>query len=275
MSAHEAIHPAPRTALAALLCVLAGAPALAQETLVRNDCTADGSFVNVCPCFAAGEEAAVWLTSPCDGSIVQVQILWRSALQNTPQVLQQAIFLYDGSTFPVPGDVLINADGFDAVFEGPVLTDGFMNTFLWLDEQQKVPLSVPVEEGDKFVVSLLFGESNEGDSSAASIASDVHATSPQCPHPQCQPTKNAVKAFGFGWVSSCSLGVSGDWIMRAVVNCAPCAGDIDDNDVVNVSDLLDLIGDWGPCRRCEADLDGNGTVNVTDLLALITNWGPC
>lgn len=53
-------------------------------------------------------------------------------------------------------------------------------------------------------------------------------------------------------------------------------GDLDGNGVVNVFDLLMLLGNWGNCiegEPCPADLDGNGSVNVFDLLMLLGNWG--
>ncbi len=59
-----------------------------------------------------------------------------------------------------------------------------------------------------------------------------------------------------------------------------CPADIaGENGVVDVNDLLMLIGDWGAADS-PADItgpDGNpdGTVNVADLLELIANWGPC
>ena len=51
--------------------------------------------------------------------------------------------------------------------------------------------------------------------------------------------------------------------------------------VVNVDDLLAVIGSWGACPnpcppRCPADIAGTQcTVNVDDLLAVISVWGPC
>ncbi|MHC4521082.1 MAG: FG-GAP repeat protein [Planctomycetota bacterium] len=55
-----------------------------------------------------------------------------------------------------------------------------------------------------------------------------------------------------------------------------CAADIDQNGVVNVSDFLILLGQWGPCPPvCIADIDGNGVVNVLDFLLLLAYWGPC
>jgi hypothetical protein len=53
-------------------------------------------------------------------------------------------------------------------------------------------------------------------------------------------------------------------------------GDLNGDGVVNVSDLLILLGNWGPCEagsNCPADLNGDGEVNVSDLLILLGNWG--
>ena len=50
--------------------------------------------------------------------------------------------------------------------------------------------------------------------------------------------------------------------------------DLDDSGETDVSDLLILISDWGPCGGCSSDFDENGIVNVTDLLTLIDAWGP-
>ena len=54
---------------------------------------------------------------------------------------------------------------------------------------------------------------------------------------------------------------------------APCVGDLDDSGAVNVTDLLELLAQWG--GPGSADFDDSGTVNVTDLLTLLANWGPC
>lgn len=52
------------------------------------------------------------------------------------------------------------------------------------------------------------------------------------------------------------------------------SGDITGDGLVNVSDLLALLGAWGSCSQCPADLDQSGTVNVTDLMILIAAWKP-
>jgi hypothetical protein len=49
--------------------------------------------------------------------------------------------------------------------------------------------------------------------------------------------------------------------------------DLDCNGTVEVSDLLALIADWGPCDGCRTDLNGDHDVSVEDLLLIINNWG--
>ena len=39
--------------------------------------------------------------------------------------------------------------------------------------------------------------------------------------------------------------------------------------------LLALIGAWGQTGPNPADLNGDRVVNVSDLLTLIGSWGPC
>ena len=57
-------------------------------------------------------------------------------------------------------------------------------------------------------------------------------------------------------------------------------GDINCDGIVNVADLLAVIGAWGPCvnpDNCPADIaplpNGDDVVNVADLLAVISHWG--
>lgn len=49
-------------------------------------------------------------------------------------------------------------------------------------------------------------------------------------------------------------------------------GDVDGDGIVGVTDLLAIIGAWGPCGGCSEDLNNDGFVNVTDLLDVIANW---
>jgi hypothetical protein len=50
-------------------------------------------------------------------------------------------------------------------------------------------------------------------------------------------------------------------------------GDVTGDGIVDVNDLLAVIGAWGPCPvPCPADLNGDGVVDVNDLLMVIGNW---
>ena len=51
-------------------------------------------------------------------------------------------------------------------------------------------------------------------------------------------------------------------------------GDLDGNGLVDVADVIILLGEWGPCAgACVADLDGDGMVGANDLLMMLANWG--
>jgi plastocyanin len=55
----------------------------------------------------------------------------------------------------------------------------------------------------------------------------------------------------------------------------PVPGDLNDDSVVDVLDLLILLSAWGPCKDvedCPADFDGNHAVDTLDLLFLLSNW---
>jgi len=63
--------------------------------------------------------------------------------------------------------------------------------------------------------------------------------------------------------------------MGAIEYHAPhCLGDLNGNSVVNVTDLLIVIDQWG-LTNSPADVNEDGIVDVTDLLIVIGNWGPC
>ncbi len=60
----------------------------------------------------------------------------------------------------------------------------------------------------------------------------------------------------------------------------PCPSDVNHDGSVGVTDLLAVIGTWGPCPGkcppyCAADINHDCSVGVVDLLAVIGAWGPC
>ncbi len=54
----------------------------------------------------------------------------------------------------------------------------------------------------------------------------------------------------------------------------PCPWDLDGRGVGD-SDLQALLDAWGTDPGGPPDFDGDGDVNVADLLELLGNWGPC
>ena len=64
-------------------------------------------------------------------------------------------------------------------------------------------------------------------------------------------------------------------IVEEGVGAVPC--DVDGDHVVDVTDLLSVLGAWGPCPgacppSCPEDLDGDCNVDVTDLLLVLASW---
>ena len=208
--------------------VVAASAAHAAEVTVQNDSLSAGDDGIIQAGFVAGESAASWLTSPCDGTIVAVQVFWRSLFGTTGQTLQDSVTIFNGGAFPTPGAVL-------TLIEGPVMTDSVINEFRFLDENNTIPLSVPVTNGQTFVVSFRFFET-PNPVLGPSVVIDIDG---------CQAGKNTIDASGLGWISSCLLGVTGDWVIRAVVECP--GGPVGPGSVPNGGDapgvplLIDLV----------------------------------
>ncbi len=55
---------------------------------------------------------------------------------------------------------------------------------------------------------------------------------------------------------------------------ADCPEDLNGDGLINVSDLLEVVGAWGEDQSA-ADIDNSGTVDTGDLLAVIAAWGQC
>ncbi|MHC5024790.1 MAG: hypothetical protein ACYTGG_12950, partial [Planctomycetota bacterium] len=65
-----------------------------------------------------------------------------------------------------------------------------------------------------------------------------------------------------------------DGVNLSLLDCGGVIpGDVNGDGVVDILDLLALLGDWGPCPPpCPSDIDGNGVVDIVDLLGLLANW---
>ena len=80
---------------------------------------------------------------------------------------------------------------------------------------------------------------------------------------------NAPSTFDYYCAPHCIHGMTG-----VIYISTPCSADITNDNVVNVSDLLLVIDQWG-ATDSPADLNQDGIVDVSDLLNIISNWGPC
>ncbi|HET8941389.1 MAG TPA: DUF11 domain-containing protein [Rudaea sp.] len=167
----------------------------------------DNSQGSILPGFAANEAAATWLTSSCTGKIVAVDVLWRSLFGGATQSVEKSIDIYDAGIFPDTGNLLLS-------IQGPAMTDGVINEFRYLDEQQTIPISIPVTQGSTYAIAFSFANPPD-QTQGPSIVADTG----------CQQGKNAL--FSDAWYSSCLLGVSGDWVIRAVVDCENVSSNAD------------------------------------------------
>jgi len=70
---------------------------------------------------------------------------------------------------------------------------------------------------------------------------------------------------------------AGAALMLAAEARAACPGDANGDGVVNVTDFLLVLANWGagPFEPPGADTNGDGVVNVTDFLLVLAGWGPC
>jgi uncharacterized repeat protein (TIGR01451 family) len=204
---------AVRTAIALGLTLALAGQAGANEVTIQNDSLADFGTAVIVYGFVAGERAASWLTSPCDGQLVAAQVFWTSPTGTQAAVIGSAIYIYRNGSFPNPGAIA-------AEIAGPVLNDGVLNEWRYLDENNSIPLSVPVTSGETVVVAFEFAEAPAAGQSPSVVRDTDGITA----------NRNALYAdlgTTFAWFNASALGVSGDWVIRAVVNCGAVATNAD------------------------------------------------
>ena len=211
-----------------LAAMFAVGTAWSTEVTVKNDSLMNNSSGVVEAGFASGEIAASWLTSPCAGNIVAVQILWMSASPNGSQVVEDSLDIYRSGSFPVPGALAQNVGA-------PQLTNGVINEYRYVDENSTIPLSVPVTQNETFVVALTFADPPPA--VGPSVVRDTDGV---------QPNRNAIYAdLGGGtfvWFSNSMLGVNGDWVIRAVVDCPVVVQSADVGVTMTASPALYTVG---------------------------------
>jgi hypothetical protein len=263
--------------LAPALAVLSrGAAAQCSDTEARIDSAPDqNAQVNICPCFTPGEVAMTILDVPAGGTplLQEIRIFWKSFIGPQPDTLESAIIVYDmnqsGAADPATFTPLCTEQE-GCILEGPVMQDGGLNAF------DVSPLDIELPPGrfgiglefltDQTIGNPLFIPSVASDNDGHNNAGGV--------------VRNWVLVNGVSWQSSQALGVSGDWIIRAVVQtcAASCPWDIapgGGDGTVGINDFLSLLAVWGTDPGGPPDFDGSGAVDVVDFLELLTHWGPC
>lgn len=213
----------------ALAAVLACADVGAVETTVKNDSLGNNDPGAIVWGFVGGEAAASWLTSPCNGNLRAVQVFWRSPSGGSAFEIHDSVSIYRAGTFPTPGSEA-------AVILGPVLNDGVLNEWRYLDENNTIPLNVALTSGEVFVVSFkFFTEPLAG--SGPSLVRDADGI---------QANRNGLLAYlsgNFFWFNSATLGLTGDWVIRGVVDCPVVAQNADVSVALSASRALYLAGE--------------------------------
>lgn len=77
--------------------------------------------------------------------------------------------------------------------------------------------------------------------------------------------------FGWQYVDLDHVYMNGYMDITPVI--IECPEDVNGDSVVNVTDLLTAVGNWG--ESGEGDVDGSGVVDVSDVLAIVNAWGSC
>lgn len=211
----------PRQVVHALVLVLMSGlilrPTLAAEQVVKNDSVAEGGEAVIVGDFNAGEMAAVTLTSPCNGAIVEVQVLWLAGDPGAVETLEENIWIFNVATPSGggvhPGPVLLQ-------LEGPVMSPGYLNVFRYLDEGGTMPINVPVTSGQRFLVAFEFGVPTDVLNGSASVVRDLDG---------CQGGKNWLYGSLGGpiqWYNFCAypLWLQGDLVIRVKVDCPDPTG---------------------------------------------------
>jgi hypothetical protein len=261
----------------ALLALAAtGTGALAQSVTIKNDSLVNGStaaiqlgFVNnEIGCTTFWPNGTPGLTSSMFPlKIKRVQIFWKSFFGGASNPVQESINIYRGWINPPP----------NLIFESdpPQMIEGVLNEFNF--ENENIIITSP----EPFSVCLKFADAPSGDGGGfdinkASLVTDTNG---------CQTIFNMIFAIPGGWTSLCGFGVSGDLVIRAVVEPVPqptCEYDYNQDENVDLTDAQQLAqvaagvifpeSNW-----LSGDVNGDENADLTDaqILAAYIATGQC
>ena len=92
-----------------------------------------------------------------------------------------------------------------------------------------------------------------------------------------EPTSNFQVRFVCGDLNAGSVieaAVDGVTLSKSYCDDTTCTGDTNGDGMVNVTDILAVVGAWGESGG-SSDVNGDGVVNVGDLLTVVEAWGAC
>jgi hypothetical protein len=174
--------------------LFAGDAALAQCPIEPPADNHQGAGSVGCPCFVPGEQAGATFQLPPSEypiEITSVGIGWGFGLGGQPDIIEEAIHIYEGG-LPDPGLPIFSQ-------AGPVLVDGVINHF----NLDLIPGQIIIPSGP-FTVALEFLNDNSGGSPFnPTVVHDGDG---------CQLGRNVVFASPGIWADACLLGVTGDWV---------------------------------------------------------------
>jgi len=249
---------------------------VAQPVTIKNDSLVNGStaavqlgFINNeigCTTFWPGGTPGL-TANMFPLRVKRVQIFWKSFFGSATNPVQESINIYSGWINPAP----------NLIFESdpPQMIDGVLNEFNF--ESENIVITSP----GPFSVCLKFADAPGGDGGTfdinkASLVTDTNG---------CQAIFNMIFAIPGGWSSLCGFGVSGDLVIRAVVERVPqslCDYDYNQDENVDLADAQNIaqvfVGLLTPgANWLSGDFNNDENVDLLDAqqLAVYITTGQC
>lgn len=193
--------------------------------MLKRDALCDiiesGTPVGLNGYFNFNDRLYVFFTAPYAGNITEIHVPLIAESHDGVQYVEQELALIENNGFPNPGGTYLQQAPFGAVaLDGPALTEGAQNVFKFLDENQTIPMAVPVTAGQQFVVRLTWGHDHADDCAPVlGACTNPNAATVPVDLDGCTFGASSIGAPGIpgGTADSCAIGVQGDWAIRVVI----------------------------------------------------------
>ena len=233
-----------------LFVFLASAAALGEDLEIRNDGWSSGGAAGFQAGFVSGEIAAVRL----------------APAGPFPCTVERVRFLFGGATGTRTVSVHVWDDGAGSDSPGTELFSGSYQVTASNDVLQEFQLGVSgVSVSGPIRVGIEFTQAG-----VPSVARDADGLT---------AGRNFVMAQGAGWLKAESLGVSGDWIIRAMAGCDDSdrfvRGDANADRGTDISDAVAILGylflgvDQVTCEQA-GDANDDGALDITDAVYVLS-----